>query len=146
MATPLVGYLLLLSAGAAPLNAAALKELKALEGDWVVERIEANGKKHEPDDGKEWKLTIKGTKWTSALTGEKGEVVALDPSCTPRLIDLKSVPPTDRPAFIREGIYKLNGDTLTIALYQGKDKKRPTSFETPSEAGTVVFVLKRVKR
>jgi uncharacterized protein (TIGR03067 family) len=128
----------------APLDEAARKELKALEGDWVVERIEAEGKKHKPGADEQAKLTITGTKWAFPATGEQGEVVAVGPSSSPKLIDLKS---TRRGgAIVREGIYKLDGDTLVIALYQGKEKKRPTNFDTPTEAGTVLFVFKRAKQ
>jgi uncharacterized protein (TIGR03067 family) len=89
-------------------------------------------------------LTIKGTSWSFPATGEKGEVVALDPTCNPRLIDLKAVTRSGK-TFTREGIYKKDGDTLLISIKQGEDKKRPTTFDTPTEAGTVLFVLKRAK-
>ena len=144
MAPAFLGCLLALSAGADPLDKAALKELKALEGDWVVVRLEAGGKKHKPGADEKWELTFQGTKWSSSATGEQEEVVALNTSSSPRLIDLKSTR-RGRGAIVREGIYKLDGDTLTIALYQGTEKKRPTSFDTPTEAGTVVFVLRRAK-
>jgi uncharacterized protein (TIGR03067 family) len=145
MAPAFLGCLLALSAGADPLDKAALKELKALEGDWALVRLEVEGKKHEPGAGERMNLTIRGTKWSFSGTGEQGEVVALGTSSSPKLIDLKK---TRRggAAIVREGIYKLDGDTLTLALYQGTEKKRPTSFDTPTEAGTVVFVLQRAKR
>jgi RNA polymerase sigma factor (sigma-70 family) len=122
-----------------------LKELKRLEGDWIVQRIEAGGKKHQLGEGEQMVLTIQGTKWTMPANREQGEVVALDPTCNPKLIDLKSTP-RGREAFMREGIYKVDGDTFTIVLYQGKDKKRPTNFDTPTEEGTVLFALTRAKK
>lgn len=143
MSPAFLGCLLALSAGADPLDKAARKELKALEGDWVVVRLEAGGKKHEPGAGEQMKLTFQGAKWSFPATGERGEVVALDAASSPRSIDLKK---TSGRVMVREGIYKLDGDNLTIALYQGTDKKRPTGFDTPSDAGTVVFVLRRDKR
>jgi uncharacterized protein (TIGR03067 family) len=145
MISTLMGCLLVLSHGANSFNEAARKELKALEGDWGVAWLEAGGKKHEPEKGEKAVLTLKGTKWTFPITNEKGAVTALDPSCNPKLIDLKGIR-MGREAIIQEGIYKIEGDTLTIVFYQGKDKKRPTNFDTPTEAGTVLFVLKRVKR
>ncbi len=145
MTSAFLSCLLVLAAEADPFNEAARRELKALEGKWVVERLEADGKKHEPEAGERAELTIKGTMWTFEPTRENWEVAALDSSCNPKLIDIKSTK-TGRAASIREGVYKLDGDTLTIAIYQGKDKKRPTSLKTPTEAGTVLFVLKRAKR
>jgi uncharacterized protein (TIGR03067 family) len=128
-----------------PFDEAARKELKALEGDWALQRLEAEGKKHEPGPDERMVLTIKGAKWSFPATGEQGEVIALGTSSSPRLIDLKSTR-RGREALVREGIYKLDGDTLVIALYQGKEKKRPTSFDTPTESGTVLFVLERARR
>jgi uncharacterized protein (TIGR03067 family) len=145
MAFTLLSYLLVFSAEAGPFNEAAQKELKTLEGDWSFERLEANGKKHEPGGGERGGLTIKGTKWSFQPTGEEAEIVALDPSCNPKLIDLKIIKAGQKP-IIREGIYKLDGDTLTMVIYQGQDKKRPTRFDTPAEGGTVLFVFKRAKR
>ncbi len=145
MAPAFFGCLLALSAGADPLDKAALKGLKALEGDWALVRLEAGGKKHTPGADEQAKLTFQGAKWSFSATGEQGEVVALSTSSSPRLIDLKSTR-RGRGAIVREGIYKADGDTLTIVLYQGTQKKRPTSFETPTEAGTVLFVFQRAKR
>jgi uncharacterized protein (TIGR03067 family) len=145
MSPALLGCLLALSAGADPLDKAAMKELKALEGDWVVVRFEAGGKKHMAGPDEQVILTFRGAKWTFSAAAEQGEVLALDAASSPKLIDLKK---TRRGGggLVREGIYKLDGDTLTLALYQGTEKKRPTSFDTPTEAGMVVFVLRRAKR
>ncbi len=145
MSPALLGCLLALSPAAGPLDKAALKELKALEGDWTVVRLEAGGKKHKPGPDEQMKLTFQGAKWSFPATGEEGEVVALGASSSPKLIDLKSTR-RGRGAIVREGIYKADGDNLTIVLYQGTEKKRPTSFDTPTEAGTVLFVFKRDKR
>jgi uncharacterized protein (TIGR03067 family) len=144
MTSTLLSCLLVLAVPAEPLNKEARKELKSLEGKWVVERLEANGEKHKPGADERMDLTIDGTKWSFHPNQEQGEVVALDPSCNPKVIDLKSVRAGRKP-FVREGIYKRDGDTLIMVVYQGKDKKRPTSFDTPTEAGTVKWVLKRDK-
>jgi uncharacterized protein (TIGR03067 family) len=146
MISTLMACLLVLANGAEDsFNEAARKELKALEGNWVVERIEAEGKKLELGDAERAEFAIKGRKWTFSITQEKGEIVALDPSCNPKLIDLKNIK-MGREAIIREGIYKIDGDTLTIAVYQGEDKKRPTNFDTPTETGTILVVFKHAKR
>jgi uncharacterized protein (TIGR03067 family) len=145
MSSAILGCLLALSPAAGPLDKAALKELKALEGDWALVRLEAGGKKHVPGADEQAKLTFQRAKWSFPATGEQGEVVALGTSSNPKLIDLKSTR-RGRGAIVREGIYKVDGDTLTIVLYQGTEKKRPVSFDTPTEAGTVLFVLKRDKR
>jgi uncharacterized protein (TIGR03067 family) len=130
--------------GADTLGEAARKELKALEGEWVVQRIETKDGKQEPGDGEQISLIIKGAKWTFG-TLEEGEVVALDPSANPKLLDFKSVR-KGRADKVNEAIYKVDGDTLIICIYQGKDKKRPTSFDKPTEGDTVLWTLKRPKK
>src|SRR5262245_48711614 len=74
----------------ADLNEAARKELKALEGEWEVQSIETKDGKRLPGDGERITLTIKGTKWAFG-TVQEGEIVALDPSTNPKLVDFKSV-------------------------------------------------------
>lgn len=128
----------------APLDAAARKELKAFEGEWVVQRIETKDVKQEPGDGERISLTIKGTRWTFG-TFQEGEIVALDPSAKPKLLDLKSVR-KGREDTVNEAIYKMEGDKLIICIYQGKDKKRPTSLDKPTEGNTVLWTLKRSKK
>jgi RNA polymerase sigma factor (sigma-70 family) len=123
-------------------NEAAKKDLQALQGDWILQSIEENGMKVELGDNQQGILTFKDTTWSFAPTNEQGEVVALDPTTNPKLIDIKSTP-KGREAFVKEGIYKLDGDTLTICL--GKDKNRPTNFDPPKEAGTKLMTHKRAK-
>lgn len=128
----------------AGLDEVARKELKKLEGDWVVLRFETKDTKHEPADGDGLTLTIEGTKWTFGAL-QVGEVVSLDPSTDPKPVDLKSTR-KGREDMINEGVYKVDGDTLTICIYQGKDKKRPTSLDKPTEGDTVLWTLKRAKK
>jgi uncharacterized protein (TIGR03067 family) len=144
MGITLSGWLLVLTAGAGPLGDAAKKELAALDGDWVVQRIEAGGQKQEPDDGERLVLAVRGIKWSFQATGEELEETALDSTTDPKVIDFKDIRP-GRGGKEREAIYKRDGDTLTVVVYQKADKKRPTTFDTPTEAGTVLFVLKRAK-
>jgi uncharacterized protein (TIGR03067 family) len=128
----------------AELNEAARKELKAIEGDWVVLRLETKDMKHEFADGARLTLTIEGRKWTFG-TLQSGEVVALDPSTNPKLIHLKSVR-KGRDNTVNEAVYKVDGDSLIICIYQGKDKKRPSSLDKPTEGDTVLWTLKRAKK
>ena len=144
MSWVIAGCMLALTIGADPLDEAARKELKALEGEWLVQRIETKNGKQEPGDDERLSLTIKGAKWTFG-TVQEGEVVALDPSTSPKLLDFKSVR-KGREDTVNEAIYKVDGDTLIICIYQGKDKKRPTSLDKPTEANTVLWTLKKSKK
>lgn len=132
----------LLTVGADPLNEAAKKELQTLQGEWVVVRIETKDAVHDVGEEDRISLTFKDATWAFG-TVQKGEVVALDPSTNPKVIDLTSVRGTR--VTHNEGIYKRDGDTLIVSIYQGKDKKRPTSFDRPTEDQTVLWTLKRAK-
>jgi uncharacterized protein (TIGR03067 family) len=126
------------------LNEEAKKELKLLQGDWAIHRIELRNETQNPQEKDRQILTIKESKFI--LDGqEKSEIVQLDPSTKPKSIDIKNLDPTVEDA-VYEGIYKLEGDTLTISIHLGKEKKRPTTFDTPTEEGTILVTLKRVKK
>lgn len=144
MSSVIAPCVLALALGADALGEAARKELQALEGEWIVQQIETRDAQLKPGEDERMTLTIKGTKWTFG-TQEEGEVVALDPSAKPKLLDLKSVR-KGREDRINEAIYKVDGDTLVLCIYQGKDKKRPTRFDKPTEADTVLWTLKRSKK
>lgn len=123
------------------------KELKKFEGKWKPEKLVVDGKEEQPPEGDEMLLAFKERKM---LVGDKEffDVAALDPSTDPKIIDLKALadmgPVTKDTVY--EGIYKLDGDTLTIALHFGGGKKRPEKLESVKDSGVVVVTLKREKK
>jgi len=127
-----------------PLSKGAKKELERFQGEWVLKEGQRYGKKFEVSDEK-LVLEIKGTKWI--FTGqEKGEFIALDPTTDPKCYDLKSAEEGTK-GQVKEGIYKIDGDTLTVCIHEGKEKQRPTRFETTAEQpDTILVVLKKVKK
>jgi uncharacterized protein (TIGR03067 family) len=128
------------------LPAAAQKELKTLEGKWrIVIVVHPDREAPRDDDGEVFEF--KGNAIDFAEGSGTGQVVGLDLETDPRCLDF-----TMRKGFgvLREGatfesIYKLDGDTLTWALYVGRGKSRPTAFDKPTVEGGMVIVLKRVK-
>ena len=128
---------------------AAQKDLKKMEAKWKAVKAVVNGM--EETDGKEIFIEFKGRKLIVTDDGKEMEffeVAAMDPSTTPKLLDLKSVvdmgPITKGTVY--EAIYKLDGDDLTLALYFGEGKKRPEKFESEKDSGVVVVTLKREKK
>ncbi|HEV3384367.1 MAG TPA: TIGR03067 domain-containing protein [Gemmata sp.] len=128
------------------LSKEAQKEVKKLEGKWQVQKeITVNGETDRSDDPngavefKERTVVIRGM--------EVLEIASLDLSTDPKCIDLKITKDFARfkKGDVLETIYKLDGDTLTMALYEGEGNKRPTNLDPPKNPGTALIIMKRVK-
>jgi uncharacterized protein (TIGR03067 family) len=130
----------------AELPEAAKKELKALEGKWqIVKGASAQG---EADlKNLDAVCTIEGNRltFTRGTRAEVVEVTALDLKTDPRCIDLTDVR-AGRPPRVSEGVYRLDGDTLILAVADSKEGKiRPTNFDKPTDARIMVWTMKRAK-
>jgi uncharacterized protein (TIGR03067 family) len=128
------------------LSKEAQKEIKKLVGKWQVQKeITSNGETDRSDDPngavefKERTVVVRGM--------ELLELASLDPSTDPKCIDFKAAKDFARfqQGDVLEAIYKLDGETLTMALYEGEGSKRPTNFDAPKTLGTTVVIMKRVK-
>jgi uncharacterized protein (TIGR03067 family) len=120
---------------------AAQKELKALHGRWRVEKYLMKDREESPPE--EQVIKIKGR--FLLTNGEvEAEFAAIDPGTSPKCLDVNLRDP-GRKDPIAEGVFKLDGDTLTICLYLGEGKNRPTGFDPPKDEEVMVAVLKRVK-
>jgi uncharacterized protein (TIGR03067 family) len=138
----------------APLSFAADDAVKAefakLEGTWQVVSHETEGAPASEDywrtisfvfKGKE--LTFKGDDVVSKKIGKI--TLTLDPSTTPRLIDLKIVEGEFK-GIMLEGIYEIKDDRLKICYHNDEAKNRPTEFATKKGTKFDLFVLKREKK
>ncbi|MCI0700415.1 MAG: TIGR03067 domain-containing protein [Planctomycetia bacterium] len=128
---------------------AAQKELKKLEGKWKATKLVVEGREEEPKgpDGQEVAIEFKARKFL--LGGEElFTVAALDPSTTPKILDFKALKDMGEigKGKTYEGIYKLDGDTLVIALYIGEGQKRPEKFESAEGSKVVVVTFQREKK
>ena len=122
----------------------AQKELDQLQGKWVAKELGRAGKTIDVRD-QDFVLEIKGDKWIF-VGKEKAVFVALDPTTDPKCVDLKSVE-KGRNGQVDEGIYRVDGETLTICMHQGSEKSRPTKFETsPDQPDTILAVFERPKK
>src|SRR5262245_47264524 len=125
-------------------SAPALKDPPAkpatVEGEWTVESGLVGGK---PDTGLFRnpidKIVIANGKWSVHRGGQA-------PGAAKITFDSKKDPPefTFTGSNEQGGIYKLEGDTLTIC-YELGGAKRPQSFDSPVGSNVRIMVLKRIK-
>jgi uncharacterized protein (TIGR03067 family) len=120
----------------------AADDKRPLEGKWTIESVTKDGK---ADDGMRGatrehagdKYTITPAKESKAPATEGSFSVDTDK----QTIDLKPSSGNFKGKTL-QGIYKLDGDTLTVAF---SEKERPKDFESKEESGVVVAVMKKVK-
>jgi uncharacterized protein (TIGR03067 family) len=117
------------------------KELGKLEGTWKTVAQEANGKREDKDKIKKHDFVFEGEKLIIKDAKKSREhSIKIDPKQTPKTIELTD--PEGDP--VGRGIYKLDGDSLTIAITK-PSFDRPTEFTTKKGSNHVVVVLKREK-
>jgi uncharacterized protein (TIGR03067 family) len=132
----------LLSAG----DDAIKKAMKEAEGTWKIDSRVQDGKKVPDEDLKDLGLVLKGNTWTVSRGGEvlaEGTYKIVAAEKKMQKIDAAVKGKTDEKPI--KGIFKVDGDTLTVC-FAGRDKDRPTAFESRPESGAQLTVYKRVKR
>jgi uncharacterized protein (TIGR03067 family) len=138
----------LLAAVASAQHEATKKDLDQLQGTWRLVSRERDGKADLADALKDVRVTHEGDKFSfsgsPSGSGAMKGTFKLDATKSPKAMDRM---PADGPQKGKAlpGIYKLEGDTLTIcASVEGKD--RPTEFATKPNSGRVLSVFKREKK
>jgi uncharacterized protein (TIGR03067 family) len=131
---------------AAPAPKEAPKKEATIVGEWIGEKAVSGGKELPvPPGGISMGFNADGT--LTLHEGGKGNVKTgsykIDPKKDPPEIDLS--PPADKKDDTILGIYKLEGDTLTLCFQKG-GPGRPTKFESPEGDRSVVITMKRVKK
>jgi uncharacterized protein (TIGR03067 family) len=114
---------------------------KALAGTWQIVRYE-RGDKAKKEGLDKVRVTFAEGEIVFSVEGEKKEAAkyTLDATKKPHEIDI--APPREQK--VVKGIYKLEGDTLTIVTSKEGDE-RPASFEAKG-GNTTLMVLKREKK
>ena len=129
-------------------------DLDRLQGSWEVTALEMGGKATAAKElpGKVT-VTFTGEKMVldGPLAAPVGETpvppaftVKLDPSRNPKAIDTVAL--TGRfKGKTQPGIYRLEGDELTLCLPNQEAEGRPTEFKSPAGSELAVMTLKRSK-
>lgn len=121
-------------------------ELKALAGTWAYERQVVEGK--EITGMGKGDIIISGDSLVREIYTTDGRqlpsvraTIWIDPTTTPKQIDQDNATPSGG-AKRRPGIYKLEGDRLTLCWNNSTDQ-RPQTFESPPGSTFVLSVLRR---
>jgi len=140
------------------------KDDQKVQGTWTISNLdfpESEGKGGEfvKEMVKDVEVTISGDQITITSKGESkpGKLrYTYDSGKSPKTVDITEVLEGDKKPDTGLGIYKLEGDTIVLAVSFGKGKDgaapRPTEFKasmekkgTPDEYGVVVVTLTRKK-
>jgi uncharacterized protein (TIGR03067 family) len=129
----------LLIAADAP-QTAAEKEKKGLQGMWIMISREIAGKKTEGEKLGESQWTFEGDTIKVRFQGKEAPEMSydLDPGKNPKVIDMTS----SQTKMKGIGIYKLDGDTLTVAV---SPAERPKEWVSMEDSKVAVLVFKRAK-
>jgi uncharacterized protein (TIGR03067 family) len=122
-------------------------DAKAMEGEWKVTTWEQGGTAlpAESLEGSTW--TVKGDKYTFVMGGNTEEgTFKLDPAKKPATIDL-DITAGNCKGNNQVGIYKIDGDTITLCFNRPGATGRPTEFKSTEDGDTfIVTTLKRKKK
>lgn len=127
------------------------KEPPSVVGEWEMESTTFAGRPRPPVGGAAGSLRYvfaADGSWTiyrgERKVGGADRAYFADPKADPPAIDLK-YEPADQDGRVGRGIYKVEGDRLTLCLSRG-DAPRPKGFDSSAEAPTTLYVFKRVKK
>jgi uncharacterized protein (TIGR03067 family) len=143
---PFLLLVLALGMGAEGTKEDAAKDLKKMQGDWVVVSMEVDGMRIPDDDAQALFRTVKGDEYTISryrkMAG-KG-TIKLDATKTPRAID--AIPggaaAKSKPIL---GIYEFDGEKLKLCFAR-PDMPRPTEFRSKEGSGHTLTVWQREKK
>ena len=136
---------LALSIGAPGAKEAPKKEAPSIVGEWIGQKAIAGGDEGPVSDCGFFSVTFMADGMLKTKVGTRENPAAgtyrLDAKKTPFEIDL--IAPKGGSKL---GIYKIDGDTLTICHSADKGAARPTMFESPEGSKIILMVLKREKK
>lgn len=122
----------------------AAKDLKAMQGTWVMVGLEVNGQKVPQDKLEGAVLTIKRDVYTVQVKKRNPQTctITLDPKKTPRAIDMV-FQEGEKKDKLHKAIYRFVGDKLEIARGLNADQERPDQFATWPDTNYFIVTWQR---
>jgi uncharacterized protein (TIGR03067 family) len=116
-----------------------------LQGGWSMVLLFVNGEETPADEAKGGELYIEDDGYRSKLGATtQASTFKIDAAKQPKTIDF-----TYTSGFLKgktvKGIYKIDGDDLTVCRGLNPDKDRPAEFAAPTDSGLLLVVWKRSK-
>jgi uncharacterized protein (TIGR03067 family) len=119
-------------------------DMKLLQGDWIMQSFETNGKPIAAEQAMKIKLTIKGDRYAVDIGERKIELTfKIDPSKKPKTIDFTMAQGEEKAVTL--GIYEVSADTFKVCRAVEAGKDRPSEFSTKEGSGTALASYKRAK-
>src|SRR5947209_7994926 len=130
--------------GAPAKKEAPAKEPPSIVGEWVGESGVRGGKPDNPPAGTSITFTADGKVLFKEGADKKAEegTYKIDAKKTPAELDI--VPSLGDKAPTLVGIYKIEGDTLSMCIAMGGD--RPKEFAAPAGSEVMLVTCKRAKK
>jgi uncharacterized protein (TIGR03067 family) len=113
---------------------------KRLQGTWSLSPMDFGGQPSGAGEKACW--IIDGNEVVMELKKRIEGKLTLDPSKSPRRIDIVTAATDDEEPEEIHGVYELRGDEVYLCLSSG-DEPRPTSLRPRPDTAEVSFVLKR---
>lgn len=121
----------------------AAKDLKLLQGKYVMEALEVNGVKVPLNKLEGTFLTIKGDSYTVHVKDKTIPCqIVLDPKQDPKHLDMvfKEGEKKDK---THKAIYRIDGERLLVARGLGAEQERPNQFATWPDTNYFVVTWRR---
>jgi len=122
----------------------AAKDLKAMQGSWVMVELEVNGQKVPMDKLEGAVLTVKGGMYSVKVKKRDPQIctITLDAKKSPRHIDMV-FQEGEKKDKLHKAIYRFDGGKLHIARGLNADQERPDQFATWPDTNYFVVTWQR---
>jgi len=121
-------------------NASGMRDLKAIQGDWLIQKVVRGGQRLNTDTGQQSVNRFSGDKWFPGRNPDDYTRFTLNGDTVPKQIDMVA-----RDGSKMLGIYRLNDDDLTL-VFARPGEARPAKLESENGSPTYLMDFKRQEK